>query len=112
MNKQFINPFSDEFMELWELWKEYRREEHQFKYKSIITEQAAAANLTFLSGNDEDTAIAIIKQSMANGWRGFFALKTIKLNQNGTKSEKQSASSTATRESLNDLYNQRFGQTR
>jgi hypothetical protein len=36
--------------------------------------------LTTLAEGDETKAIAIIKNSMANGWKGFFETKTTKLN--------------------------------
>lgn len=70
-------PFqSDEFTEKWEHWKEYKKKEFQFKYKSAQSEQAALSELANLSDGYEDKAIAIIIQSMAKGWKGFFELKT------------------------------------
>lgn len=67
-------PFNGNFLEAWAEWKKYKLKQHDFKYKSDGTEQAALHSLTTLS-TDEETCIAIIHQSMANGWKGFFPLK-------------------------------------
>lgn len=69
-------PFeSDEFSTMWEHWLEYKREEHGFKYKSAVSEQAALKKLVKLANGDETTALAIVMQSIENGWKGFFNLK-------------------------------------
>ncbi len=67
-------PFNGEFSNMWLEWKKYKWNQHQFKYKSDGSEQSALHSLTSLSP-DETTCIAIIQQSMANGWKGFFPLK-------------------------------------
>lgn len=86
---QVIYPFkSDHFMKYWNLWKEYKKKEFGFTYKSTISEQAALKKLTEMAGAEND-AIAIIEQSMAGGWKGFF---NIKQNTNG-KSFNQQANS-------------------
>lgn len=72
--------FSEEFKAQWQLWKSYRNKEHKFKYKMVETEQAAMNELHAISVGNEKTAIAIIHQSIANGWKGFFELKN---KQNG-----------------------------
>lgn len=69
-------PFdSKNFMEKWEIWKSYKKNEHQFSYKSAESEQASLTELVNLAQGSEETAIQIILQSMAKGWKGFFALK-------------------------------------
>jgi len=74
--KEIIYPFeSDFFMDQWEHWKTFKKKEFNFKYKSIQSEQASLSELAKLSNNNEQNAIGIIHQSMANGWRGFFELK-------------------------------------
>lgn len=78
--KNVINPFSEAFLDMWDLWKQYKNEQFKFKYKGCISEQAALMQLATISGNDEGVACEIIKQSMANGWRGLFMLKN---NKNG-----------------------------
>lgn len=100
------NPFPEEFIKAWNYWKIYKKEQFNFSYKPI-GEQYAIDDLYELSEGNDNTAKLIIKQSISKGWRGLFALPPIKINGNGTK---QATDSTAARQSLNDLYNQRFGQ--
>ncbi len=102
-----INPFSDLFLDTWELWKKFRWEQHKFKYKGCVSEQVKLMQLTQLSDGNEQAAIAIIMQSIGEGWSGLYKLKTVKINGNGES--KQAGSAASTRESLNDLYNKRFG---
>jgi hypothetical protein len=83
--ENIINPFSDSFLDTWDLWRQYRWEEHKFKYKGVLSEQAALMQLNDVSNKNEEKAIAIIKQSMANGWKGFFELK---INGNGQSNSK------------------------
>ena len=64
----------DEFRTAWGHWKQYRKESHRFKYEPL-GEQAALIKLQKLSGDNLDTALAIIEQSMAQGWKGLFKLK-------------------------------------
>lgn len=71
---------TENFKTQWQHWKVYKKKEFGFKFKSLQSEQAALTELANKSGGDEKTAIKIIHQSMANGWRGFFELKQ---NQNG-----------------------------
>jgi len=79
--KNIVNPFSDDFLPVWDIWKSFRWEQHKFKYKGCISEQAALMRLTTTAGGDEKTAIEIINQSMANGWKDFYMVKN---NANGT----------------------------
>jgi uncharacterized protein YdaU (DUF1376 family) len=76
-NKSEITfPFdSENFMKWWGYWKEYKSKEHKFKYASHISEQAALKKLSELSSGEEKKAIAIIEQSISEGWKGFFDLK-------------------------------------
>lgn len=68
-------PFdSENFMKWWGHWKEYKSKEHKFKYASVISEQAALKKLSQLSSGDESKAVAIIEQSISEGWKGFFDL--------------------------------------
>jgi hypothetical protein len=69
-------PFdSERFSQTWEVWKEYKRVEKRFRYKSPVSEQEALSKIQKLSNHDEQTAIEIIQQSIANGWAGFFPLR-------------------------------------
>lgn len=99
------NPFSEKFSPMWELWKEYKQEAFGFKYKSYISEQMALKKLVQLSLGNEDTAIAIIEQSIADQWEGLYALK---IHGNGTGTTKV-VDIAKGRESLNDAINKRFG---
>lgn len=74
--KNVINPFSEKFLETWELWKYWRKNEHDgFVYKGVISEQCALKDLVEVSGGDEEKAIKIVEQSMHRGWAGFFVLR-------------------------------------
>ena len=57
----------------------------ELKKPILETSKEALKNkLIKLSNNNNDTAIEIINQSMANGWQGIFELKN---NQNGTNKD-------------------------
>jgi len=89
--EKMIFPFDTEkFKTQWQLWKVYKNKEFKFKYKSEISEQAALKKLGELSNNNEKTAIAIIHQSISEGWKGFFNLKKENLGKNGKKVQQYS----------------------
>lgn len=69
-------PFdSKNFIDNWNIWKEFKKKEFNFKYKSDYSEQGALIKLSELSNNNEQTAIKIIHQSISEGWKGLFELK-------------------------------------
>lgn len=75
-------PFEDSlFIEWWDKWKIYKKEQHGFKYKSQMSEQAALMDLQKKSDSDLITAIEIIQQSIAQGYKGLFELKDSKNGQ-------------------------------
>ncbi len=76
----------------WIRWNDFKKAEFNFKYKSDISENAAKKELLELSGGDEETAIKIIEQSIAKGWKGFFELKN---NGNGSNKKSVGASDEA-----------------
>jgi hypothetical protein len=78
---EFINPFGEKFLEMWGQWEIFKKKEFGFSYKSVQSEQSAVNKLVKLSNGKEEIAIAIIQESMANGWQGLFELKT---SNNGT----------------------------
>ena len=86
---EIIFPFdSENFKTIWEGWKNYKKADHKFSYKSPISELAALKKLAALAGNNEKTAIEIIEQSLANGWKGFFKLDTNdRTNQNRSNNQ-------------------------
>jgi hypothetical protein len=68
-------PFaSPEFAENWQRWKNFRKESHRFKYGEV-GEKSALSELHTLSGGNEQKALAIIEQSIAKSWKGFYAMK-------------------------------------
>lgn len=88
--KEIIYPFdSIAFLERWAMWKQYKKDQHNFTYKGIVSEQAALKRLSELSQANEQTALKIIEQSISNGWQGFFILKP-----NGTGTTKNNGAST------------------
>jgi hypothetical protein len=78
---------NDDAVKMWDEWKEYKSQHFKFKYKTIQSEQAAFDNLVELSEKKLLIAKEIVKQSMANGWKGFFLPKN---SQNKTFSPQNS----------------------
>lgn len=73
----FVDPmFSDAF----KVWLDYKKEQFKFKYRSERSLKAAYGELVRLSGYNPCTAMRIVEQSMARGWKGLF-----KLQDNGTQ---------------------------
>lgn len=105
---EILFPFSTEtFKVQWQLWKTYKAKEHNFKYKSIQSEQASLVELSNLSQGHENVAIAIMNQSMAKGWKGFFELKNKSYgNERGNNSDRSDAD---LKESANDAVDAMFG---
>ena len=76
--ERVVMPFEGElFLEAWKLWKEYKRVEKNFKFKSPISEQASLLNLQKISNNEQE-AITIIHNAIAQGWSGLYADKKAK----------------------------------
>ena len=75
-NGSVINlPFnSKRFSNAWSLWKEYKKKDFRFSFKSAISESSALSKLHKMSEGNEESALLIIEQSVANGWKGFFEL--------------------------------------
>mgnify|MGYP003510068661 FL=1 len=74
--------FSESFREEWERWKSYKKEQHNFKFKSFDTEKTSINELFKLSNGIESIAVKIINQSISNGWKGFFKLKDKEQHKN------------------------------
>ena len=74
--EKVVMPFEgDLFIEAWKLWKEYKRVEKNFRFKSSISEQASLLNLQKISNTNEQEAIKIIHNAIAQGWAGLYADK-------------------------------------
>ena len=65
---------TDTFKATWQMWKDYKKQEKGFKFKSEISEQAALMKLSTLSDTEEQ-AHKVIMQSIENGYAGLFKLK-------------------------------------
>lgn len=68
--------FGEDVQAAWIEWEQYRKEK-----KQKLTPSTAKKQMEFLGGRAGPEAIAIINQSITNGWTGLFELKT---NNNGT----------------------------
>ena len=70
----------DEFIEIWEEWKEYRKAKRFKSYAGLKWEQMAVDKLLELSNKNPTIAKLILKQTYENSYQGFFPLKQ---NTNG-----------------------------
>jgi hypothetical protein len=107
-----VNPFSDAFLPTWQLWKDFRKEEHSFSYKGTISEQMALKRLCEVSEGYEDKAVRIIEQSISRGWMDFYKLK--QPSNNGTSKPKaDNAKPKQTTDNIQDrvsaAFNDRYG---
>ena len=64
-------------LDAWNLWKEFRKEQFRTTYKPL-GEAAAISKLLRISNNNKEHQAEIIQQSIENGWKGLFELKTEK----------------------------------
>lgn len=113
--KTVINPFSDLFIPIWDMWKEYKKETFNFVYKGLYSEQMTLKQLVELSDGDEQKAVKIVEQSIRRQWQGLFPLhETTK--SNGTRTKKQpssksneTGSGSTLRERVQAAANNRYG---
>lgn len=79
-------PFSTElFASAWQRFKEFKKKRFKFSYHDVKSEQLALNELFKLSDGIEAKSVAIIDQSIMNGWKGLFELKnanTVPSSQN------------------------------
>jgi len=80
------NNFSQDFLNDWNTWLNFKKTNFKFTYKTIETEQIAFNSLYKLSNQNQNTAREIIHQSIANGYKGLFELKQ---NQNAKPTNQQ-----------------------
>ena len=71
------------FEKIFYRWLKYKRSRGE-SYKNLESTQLALNKLYELSGYNDEVAVKIVEQSMANNWAGLFELKTI---QNGSRKE-------------------------
>jgi hypothetical protein len=73
--EKVVMPFEGElFADAWQIWKQYKKIEKGFGFKSSISEQASLLNLQKISNNEQE-AITIIHNAIAQGWSGLYADK-------------------------------------
>ena len=109
-SKEVVFPFvSEKFLDKWNLWVEFKKEQFNFTYKSAISKQAALNELVKLSNGQEQIAIQIIDQSINKGWRGFFELKN---EQNGNTTSQSRISPKITNEQLYEAHSKFFSERR
>lgn len=70
-----FSPFGDDFKIHWITWLAYKKSQFRFTYKQLKTEQMAFNDLVKKSNTNKLNAIAIINNSMVNGWKGLMPLK-------------------------------------
>ena len=83
-----LRNMGEDFITQWERWENYRFKEHNKKYKSLVSKQAAIDQLVRMSGYNEIKAIEIMKTTIANGWANFWYSTTenqLNTHQNGSK---------------------------
>ena len=68
--REVVLPFQTEAFEAaWNEWKEYKRTDHRFKYKTAQSEQRALMKLQNTHGTETE-AIDAIHTAITNGWKG------------------------------------------
>lgn len=105
-NYQFDNPFSKSILEIWGIWKKYLWASHEFKYRSVFSEQASIEQLFTLSSGEEEKATKIIKQSMRGEYKTFYPLRTTTTG-NG-KSKQPNSDSGKSEQSIADSFKDEF----
>lgn len=70
-----ISPFDSDFMIHWETWLAYKKSQFGFRYKLLSSEQTAFNDLVKKANGEKLQAIAIINNSIANGWKGLIEMK-------------------------------------
>tara|TARA_R110002050_G_scaffold66786_5_gene144741 strand:+ start:504 stop:1196 length:693 start_codon:yes stop_codon:yes gene_type:complete len=82
-----VYPFDSlEFKDCIKIWKQYKLEQHRFKFKSLASEQAMLKTIG-KDYNNEAEAIEAIEYSMANGYKGIFKPQTSLKNGNNDKTQ-------------------------
>ena len=80
--EKLVYPFNTPtFKETIKIWMDYKKEQHNFKYKSAKTEQAFLKQLS-KDFTTEHQATEAIHYSMANGYKGVFKPQTPRTNGN------------------------------
>lgn len=79
--KDIVFPFnSEDFLNNWNEWKQYKKSEHSFSYKSESTELKTIESLFKDSNGNEKLAIEMINNAIAKNWKGIYKIND---NNNG-----------------------------
>lgn len=70
-----FSPFDSTFNVHWQTWLGYKWSQFRFKYKELSSEQTAFNDLVKKSRGEKLQAIAMISNSIANGWKGLVEIK-------------------------------------
>jgi hypothetical protein len=106
--RQLVNPFSEAFWPTWLLWRDFRKEEHGFSYKGVISEQMAIKRLVEVSEGDEDKAKRIVEQSISRGWMDFYKLKQPSNNGKSAAKAKSGSGNNQPEQSITDKFKEAF----
>ena len=99
--ENLVYPFNTStFKEAYKIWKDYKKEQHNFKYKSAKTEQAFLKQLS-KEFTTEHQAIEAIHYSMANGYKGVF--KPSNPQNNGNKNNQVQYNEELKRQLINNI---------
>jgi hypothetical protein len=73
--KDIVFPFdSEDFLNNWNEWKQYKKSEHSFSYKSESTELKTIESLFKDSNGNEKLAIEMINNAIAKNWKGIYKI--------------------------------------
>lgn len=76
---------NETFLNTWNEWKQYKAKEHNFKFKSPISEAKQLNQLVNDSEKNVNLAVEMINNAIVKGWKGIYKLDNTK--QNGTKQQ-------------------------
>jgi len=102
---ELVYPFeTDSFKKYFNVWKQYKQDQHRFKFKSLATEQALLKQIA-KEYTTEHEIIEAIEFSMANGYKGIY--KPQKPQNNGNSYDNTKTGTTYSdsfkRKILNDI---------
>lgn len=83
---EIVFPFiSENFKKMWSNWISYKKQQHNFTYKSAISEQGALKDLAKISDGNEQLAIDLIENAISKAWKGIYKPDNFKGNVTGGK---------------------------
>lgn len=81
---EIVFPFvSENFKKMWTNWLSYKKQQHNFTYKSAISEQGALKDLSKISDGNEQMAIDLIENAISKAWKGIYKPDNFKGNGTG-----------------------------